>query len=298
MVKKKFKLISKELSFLVNTALASAKIKTLKIEEKEKVFDMRPSLHIQIHAPIGQLKSSIMGEIAAKMKKEILTEVTRPGLVGTIDMKSMQFIPGAAWECRNSLMLLDEFSFSRKKHGWEVFLQLLESQSWGKRVGLFSADQHEKDEDLYLKVHHGQINLKTRFACIVATMKRLEIQRGQFFHAFLTRCVPYHFDLDEDDLAAIAQGASLYREQQFRPPAGVTIDNKSYSKLVKLAKVGLSKCQLPHIRKTLYLRSIGDLCRTYAVHGRNDKSYMRNLIRWKVEAQEMVGKAYRKDKRR
>lgn len=259
---------------------------------------MRPSLHIQIHAPIGQVKSSIMDEIAAKKKTEVLTEVTRPGLVGAIDSKSMQFIPGAAWECRNSLMLLDEFSFSRKKHGWEVFLQLLESQRWGKRVGLFSADQHEKDGDLYLKVHHGQINLKTRFACIVATMKRLEIQRGQFFHAFLTRCVPYHFDLDEDDLEAIAQGASLYHERQYDPPVDVTVDNKPYSRLVKLAKVGLSRCPLPHIRKTLYLRSIGDLCRTFAVHGRNDKNFMSDLVKWKVEAQEKVGKAYRKDKRR
>jgi len=296
-MRKKLKRISKELSFLVNTALASAQIKTLKIEEKEKIFKMRPSLHILLGSPIGQLKSSIMEEIGAMKNQEVITELTRAGLVGALDNKSMQFIAGAAWTCRNSLLLLDEFTFGRKKEGWEAFLQLLESQRWGKRVGLFSADQHEKDEDLYVKIGRGRIDMKTRFACVVATMKRLDLQRGQGFRAFMSRCVPYHFDLDEDDLVAIAQGTSLYREKNFNPSCNTEISNKVYSRIVKTAKTELSKCPSPKIRKELYLRSIGDICRTYAVHEKNDKSYMRNLIRWKVEAQEMIGQAYKKDKR-
>ena len=290
--------MAQELSFLVNTALASARIKTLKVEEKERIFKMRPSLHIILRSPIGQLKSTIMDEIGEKRGIEVITEISRAGMVGAIDSKSMQFIPGAAWSCRNSLLLLDEFTFGRKKEGWEAFLQLLESQHWGKRIGLFTADQNEKDEDLHVKISRGRIDMKTRFACIVATMKRLDLQMGQGFRAFISRCVPYHFDLDEDDLVSIAQGASLYRGKDFRPQRDVVIDNKIYSRIVKLAKFELSKCHIPKIRKELYLRSVGDICRTYAVHGRNDKSYMRNLIRWKVEAQEMVGKAYRKDKRR
>lgn len=258
---------------------------------------MRPSLHIILRSPIGQMKSTIMEEIALKKNKEVITELTRAGLVGALDCKTMQFIAGAAWSCRNSLLLLDEFTFGRKKEGWEAFLQLLESQRWGKRVGIFSADQEEKDEDLYVRVSKGRIDMKTRFACVVATMKRLEMRSGQGFRAFISRCVPYHFDLDEDDLVAIAQGTPLYREKKFNPPCNTEINNKVYSRIVKAAKSELSKCPSPKIRKELYLRSIGDICRTYAVHEKNDKDYMRNLIRWKVEAQEMIGKAYKKDKR-
>jgi len=34
--------------------------------------------------------------------------------------KTYQIIPGSMWEYRNSLMLLEEFSFGRKKEGRDV----------------------------------------------------------------------------------------------------------------------------------------------------------------------------------
>jgi len=292
-ISKQLRATAKELSFLTNTALASAKIRSLTVEEKTKDYRMRPSFHVILMAPIGQIKSTVMGEIAQKVGREVITEITRAGLVGAIDQKTMQFIPGAAWECRNSLLLLDEFTFGRKKEGWEVFLQLLEDQKWGKRIGLFSADSCEQDDDLYAKIGKGRIDLKTRFACIVTTMRRMEYQRGQAFRAFVTRGVPYYFDLDESILREIAEGASLYTYGPPKPCADVTIRRKTYSRLLSTAAEELKKCDRPDIRKELYMRSIGDLCRAYAVWGKNDSKTMRDIVRWKIKAQMAIGSSYR-----
>lgn len=281
------------MSFLTNTALSSAKVHSLTVEEKTKDYRMRPSFHIMLTAPVGQIKSTVLEEIAQKVNREVITEITRAGLVGAIDQKTMQFIPGAAWECRNSLLLLDEFTFGRKKEGWEVFLQLLENQKWGKRIGLFSADSCEQDGDLYAKIGKGRIDLKTRFACIVATMRRMEYQRGQSFRAFVTRCVPYYFDLDESVLREIAEGATLYTYKPPEPKADIIIPRKTYSKLLSTADKELKKCGNPDIRKELYMRSIGDLCRAYAVWGKNNINTMRDIVRWKVKAQTAIGSQYR-----
>jgi hypothetical protein len=57
-----------------------------------------------------------------------LDEATAPGLVGTIDSRTFQFIPGLAWTGRNRLILMDEFKIRRKTDDWIVFLKLLEDQ--------------------------------------------------------------------------------------------------------------------------------------------------------------------------
>jgi hypothetical protein len=284
-----FKEVSKNISFLVNTAVATVKIKKLTVMENNGAYNMRPTLHLILSAPVGQLKSTILQQIADTFKREVITEVTRAGLVGSLDNQTFQMIAGAGWESRNSLLLLDEFTFGRKKEGWEVFLQLLESQRWGKRIGVFSADQSELDGDLYFKVSKGRIDLKTRFACIVATMKNFKMQSAQSFRAFVTRTSPYPFNLTEGDLEKVAQGKKVFEYQELNPPEEVIIDNKVYRRLIKHVKKGLSKCDKPYIRKELFLRSVGDLCRVYAVWGKNDNDFMNNIIDWKVKVQQSIG---------
>jgi len=289
---KNLRKISSDISFLINTAIASAKIKKLHVEEKGGMYRMRPSLHVILSAPVGQVKSTIMEQIAPVVNREIITESTRAGLVGSLDNKTYQMIPGAAWECRNSLLLMDEFTFGKKREGWEVFLQLLETQKWGKRIGVFSSDQHELDGDLYYKVSRGRIDMKTRFACIAATMKKFEFQSGQSFRAFVTRCVPYMFDLDEKDLEEIAEGKKVFKYCDLNPKEDVAISHKVYRRIMAHVRKGMLSCSVPWIKKELYLRSIGDLCRAYAVWGKNDNNFMHNIVRWKVATQMLVGKYF------
>lgn len=288
-----FKRISEDLSFLINSCAATAKIKQIVVEEEEENFLLRSSMHLLLLAPIGQIKSTILSQIAGQTKREVITEITRAGLVGSLDSKTIQIIPGTAWECRNSLMILDEFSFGRKKEGWEVFLQLLESQSWGKRIGMFSADQRIEDEDLYFNVGKGRIDLKTRFSCIVATMKNFEFQRGQNFRAFVSRCVPFTFNLKEEDLDKIAEGKKLYKVYKYSPEPVVYIKNSKYKQIKRTVWKELKKCSLEYVRKELFLRSLGDCCRIYAATGKNDSDIFEKVTSWKVSAQMLIGKYYK-----
>src|SRR3990167_6350343 len=101
MISPTFKRIRNEISTLVNASIASAKIRKLEIHETKGIYSMRPPIHLVLHAPVGQIKSTILQEIANAMKSTVMLEITRAGLVGTLDGKTSQMIPGAAWECRN-----------------------------------------------------------------------------------------------------------------------------------------------------------------------------------------------------
>lgn len=280
-----------EMTWLINVALATAKIRKLTVQEPNIKYNLRPSLHVILQSKVSSTKSTILEQIGSEITKPILTEITRPGLVGTIDQKTMQLIPGASWECRNSLMLIDEVSFSDKDNSYDAFLMLLEQQKYSKRFGLFSASQETKDKDLYLRVDKGQIDIKTRFSCIMATMKRLEYMRGQRFRALMTRVVPYQFDLNEEDLNKIAEGHSLVTIQDTKIDPEIHISLEDYQKIKELVNKELSKCSTKFIREELFLRSIGDACRIYAVTKSMDK--IPEVISWKIKAQELIGKYYK-----
>ena len=73
---------------------------------------------------------------------------------------------------RNGLLLLDEFRFKRQSDDWIVFLKLLEDQTYARKLGVFSSTINLQDGDLYLRQENGQIEMKTRFATVLATMYR------------------------------------------------------------------------------------------------------------------------------
>jgi hypothetical protein len=293
--------IQKDINFIGNIAIASSKISTLTIEENKGTFQIRPTIHPMLRAPSGEGKSTIMNEISKALNVPVQTEITRAGLVGTIDPKTQQYIAGAAWEARNSVLLLDEFTFGRKKEGWEVFLQLLESQTYGKRFGIYSTDQNEQSGDLYYKVGKGRIDLKTRFAAVIATMKRFEIQRGEFFLAFITRVLPYPYTLPISDLARMLQGEAIFVYKPIQVEPNIVVPLDTYRKIVDHCTEvfknypNLQTITTSHIAnetcQNLFARTIGDICRVWAVNRNLDR--MDDIINWKLQSTMLVGKAYR-----
>jgi hypothetical protein len=103
----------KLLGTLVNLAANSTKMKKLTIKEPFREFSLRPQIHLFISAPFGQMKSTILDQIAKLYSAKIYTHLTFPSLVGSIDRSTKQVIPAAAWECRNKIMVLDEFTATR-----------------------------------------------------------------------------------------------------------------------------------------------------------------------------------------
>lgn len=292
-----FSKVSKELSFIINASLRSAKVKRLVLEEPHVEYSSRPVLHVLLRAPVGQAKSTIMSQIGAAVNSKVITEVSRAGLVGSLDGKTMQIIHGAAWECRNNLLLLDEFTFGKKQEGWEVFLQLLEAQMWSKRIGIYSSDSETVDGDLYYNVKKGAIDVKTRFACIIATMKDFRFYRGQNFRALVTRCVPYNFDLTEEDISRILNGELLFKldKKIEKEPFvdEVRIDQQKYLKIKRYVMNKLKvECKDENTRKEIIMRTVGDCCRFYAATGNNTTRHFRDIIQWKSKTHGMIGQFY------
>jgi len=285
-----------EIDKIVNICLASSKIRKLIIKEPKCEYSMRPTIHLFLRSQIGSGKSTILNGIAKEVKSQVMTEITQAGLIGTIDGQTKQLIPAKAWECRNNLLLLDEFKIAR--NDWGVFLQLLESQTWDKKFGMFSAPKEEKDGDLFFGVKDGNIRLKTRFSCIIATMKRLEFMRGQDFRAFLSRCLihQYHFGLA--DLDFILQGHKIFEINhklinRCAKKKEIIVSRKNYKIILEFVKEIFRTSDVPaQTKEELLLRCVGDCCRIFAVLGKHDKPFYQQVILNKFEAFQRIGIYY------
>lgn len=296
-----FQILQKEISFYVNTSIASAKIRKLTINEPEGDYQARPTFHTGLIAPIGMLKSTILKEISKIVHKEVITETTRAGLVGSIDYHNKGLIYGSAWDSRNSLLLLDEFTFGKKnKEGWEVFLQLLESGHYSKRIAVTTEKFNKKERDLYIKFDKGKIDLQTRFACVFGTMKKLEFRRGEDFRAFMSRVNPCPYNVSIDALNRIANGEQIFKYEPLQPQEEITISPEIYNKILNCVnKIYQEQTIIPEfIRKEIFLRSINDICRVYAVYQTVDYKRWKQIAILKLWAQSRIGFYYRNQKKR
>jgi hypothetical protein len=289
--------LSNDVSYLVNTALNTIQIKKLTIQENENKKSIRPNFHVFFRMPIGSGKSTIINEVAEICKSTVISGITRAGLIGTIDKTTQQYIAGYSWECRNNLGLFDEMNFGRKQEGEAEFLQLLESGMYSKRFGLYSGQTEEEDGDLYFRVSKGKIDLKTRFSAVICSMKKLELMRGQYFRALISRCNPYNYCPNINVLSKIADGHKIYVPKKIDVPEKVIIPNKIYNQIHSYVHKILDEEYFKHHRdekgNELYLRSIGDVCRSYAVWNNLDR--MEDIVNWKIETNLLIGKYFKKD---
>lgn len=112
---------------------------------------------------------------------------------------------------RNGLLLLDEFRFKRQSDDWIVFLKLLEDQTYARKLGVFSSTINLQDGDLYLRQENGQIEMKTRFATVLATMRDFKRVSSQEFKAFVNRRITYEYNPTLDELEKKSEQQSVER---------------------------------------------------------------------------------------
>jgi hypothetical protein len=280
------------ISHLLSVAIGSAKIRKLTLHQRKGPKQIRAQMHVILRAPTGAVKSTILSAVAKHEDRPVLDEITRPGLVGTVDQRVMQLIPGAAWEYRNGLLLFDEFRFRRQSDDWVVFLKLLEDQTYTRKLGVFSSTIKLEDGDLYLRQENGQIEMKTRFAVVLATMRDFRRVSSQEFKAFVNRCIPYEYDFTLDELADIAMGADVINIKEYDLDEEVEINRHTYFEIAEFVRKCMSICDTATVRQN-YLRTVGDLCRIHAVEGYLSYKFARQVINWKIETYNQIGLYYR-----
>jgi hypothetical protein len=261
------------ISFLIDFALDSIRLKKLTIEKKtrgKKVWrPERPQVHILLTAPKGQLKSTILREVSNYCLSPVFTDLTFPALVGSIDKETKQVIPAGAWECRKNLLLLDEWNFKTDGHddSLKALLQFTESGEYSRKIARYVIPfESEKSEmPLFFKVKDGNIHVKTKFSLILASMYDLARRTQKDTEALVSRTIPYHYDMSRDELNAYALGKEILSlEPKEKIPDEVAIKYSKYKKIVSLcggAQDGNA------------LRTFGDVARAYAIYGWKPKIF-------------------------
>jgi hypothetical protein len=261
------KIITKRaiISKLINLAIASAKVKSLVLEEEKSNVSIRPQINILIHGGIGSTKSTMLKEISKKINCPLpITDMTFPALVGSIDKQTRQIIPAMSWECKNTLMLMDEFSMDNQITG-NAILQLAEGGEYSRKLSMWSMPTEDKCEDLFFKAHNGTISIKTRFSLIFATMRNVEYTQSKLLKALISRCLVIPYYPVKAELENIANGnPSFFYKEIIPKEKDVFIKKSDYNKIKKFVDES-------DVDMNNYLRTIGDCCRVYAVIGKHDE---------------------------
>jgi len=274
----------KDVNLLLNVAAHSVKIKELSIEEPGGKCYLRPTLHIFLSAPFGHGKSTLLKQLMSNYPSVLLTHVTVPGLIGSIDRSSKMIISAAAWEARNKLLILDEYTSTRPSQVGDILLQLLEDQRYSRKIASYSADHEEVDGDLYFRVKNGLIDLKTRFSCVIATMKNPKKAREYSYKALLSRTIPLRYILRKEDLDSVLDGKQLFEKINFQVSDEVMIKLDDFMHIREIMDEAYEDMRRKGITKLneVYLRTIGDCCRVFAVLGHHDDKLYKKIFELKV----------------
>ncbi len=259
----------KEVSRLVNLTIASSNIKSIKIPHQF----IRPNMHLVIYGLVGTGKSTILNEIIEKLGLgSSVISLTKATLLGSVDKTSGGFIPPVVWDARNNVLPIDELYIPKEGIVRDVIrtlVSVMETPRYSKRVGYRCNDFKEKDGDLFCKVEGNKISISTRFSVIATTMMTLNLNaklENVDVNAFVSRCIVVPFYPSMDELIGMAKGKKLYHFKDLRTskkPKDVIITKSVYNKVLKFIEENFKE-----IGKSDYLRTIGDLCRVYAVNGK------------------------------
>jgi len=260
------------ISEFVNISLACAKLKKITVLQEKGKYNLRTNLNLFFYGQIGSTKSTLLKEISKHTKaKEPFTDMTYPALIGSIDKMTRQLIVGASWECRNSLLLLDEFDFAkRNKDDVRALLQLIEGGDYNKKMASFSSPTEEEDDDLFYKFKNGEFNIHTRFSLIIATMKYPYRSQNMEVQALASRsvCLPWYPTTEE--IYKLGQGYSLFNFEDKTPTdLSVTIKKKDWDYLLNLAR----ETESPN-----FLRMAGDMARVFVIEKKHRKDLYKIIL--------------------
>jgi len=262
------------MSRILNIACSSANVEMLLVKEQLKTQQFRPQLHVLLQSRTGNMKTTILEEIGRAYNVTPYSYATYAAMIGSIDRTTGQFIPGLAWETRKKPLLLDEFRTGERGDAGaiDVLLGVLESGHYKRKIAVPCRLIEEKDGPLFYRVENGEIEVQTRFPCIIATMKNLDMARSEKVRALTQRCIPIRYDLPDEVVDAALGGSTLYHSERQSPPEQVVINRRDYERIIELARQTRSSSQR---FREVYARSVGDLCRIFAVLGHHDTQLYR-----------------------
>ncbi len=259
-----------EISKIGSISAASPKVESLIIRQQKRDQALRPQLHTILRSQTGSFKSTILAEIGELYGITPYSSVTYPAMIGTIDQTTHELVPGLVWQNRKKILLLDEFKTGERgdSSAVDVLLGVMEQGYYKRKIGIKSPSKRETDETdetLFYRVDGGEIEVRTRLSAIIATMKNWDMARSGKYAALTQRCIPIRYTLDDKTIDAVLDGAPCYKHYQYNPEPHVTISKKDFLRIRKIAEEVRRNPPENTDFRSVYARTVGDLCRIYAV---------------------------------
>lgn len=177
------------LDVILSTCFSLRKIKMIRIEEKNKVFDLRPQMHVLLCSPFGTFKSSITKVFKTSFPGRIVPvdDFTKPSLEGTIT-RDGDYIPPLLIHLGGKVLIIDEWN-SVDPFARDALLSVLENQSVSRSIG-FKVQKPFKFKNKYghVDIIENTINGEMMFSCIAYAMEYPS--SGQKEKALLSRFSP------------------------------------------------------------------------------------------------------------
>lgn len=252
---------------LLNIAISTSKIHSLKTPYAE----IRPSMHSILVGQVGSLKSSILHLICDQFKTTPIFNLSSAVLLGSVDKNTGIPILPAIWECRDSILPIDELNIDSQNYSQRsalhTFLSVLERPKFNKKIAYRVNNYSKRSNGLYCVIKDGSISVKTRFTLVANTMMNLfRRQRSVEMEALKSRCllIPYYPTIDE--IKSMLNGQNIYKFKAYNVAKNVKISPKTYEKLLNFMDDF-------DIKIEYYARTLGDLCRAYSVVGIDDEIF-------------------------
>jgi hypothetical protein len=106
-------------------------------------------------------------------------------------------------------------------------------------------------------------------------MKNWDLARSGKFAALTQRCIPIRYTLDDATVDSVLEGRHVFTLPPFSPKPGAKIAQKDFAKIRTVAAEVRESPPLNKEFRHVYMRSIGDLCRIFAVTDRLDQHLFR-----------------------
>jgi hypothetical protein len=269
-----------DLSELIGLVIGSSKIKSLVVQQEGGCYNMRPSLHLLWYSPSGTGKSAVLKDVARVLKTDIYSNITYSSLVGSVD-KHLNPVVAGAWSVFGKVFVIDEFRCKNDDESdfLDAMNRLWEDQEYSRKLGRKATPiKLKKEKGYFFEVgSDGLIRIKTRFASIIAGMfdypewGKVSVQTK----ALISRCIPVSFRPSRDFLLKVANGKGAIKIREFpfdKRNENVMINLDDYKKILDFVS------NYEGLQDVIYLRSIGDLCRVFAVTGKHDEKLYDKII--------------------
>ena len=258
----------KDVGFVISLAHSSRKLNTIIVETEggERTLN-RPYVHAFIRAPKHNFKTAHANALLAKFPESTarIDHVTYAGLTGTVTEKGELVMPDIV-RYRGRTVVMDETVRDRHGEATRAFLQLLENNSYSRKIGRAMKRQSFTFDDgtgAWYKAEDGLVEVYSPFVMIMLSMYSLTYTASTpLGDALLDRMFTIQYETTREQRDLMRRGLFKFQIEDFNCSREVRITREQYQELLAWQDM---------IDPQLNPRVLDNMIRAFAILQRHDQ---------------------------